>query len=356
MNLAELIAVMVQRRASDLHIRPSGAAYLRCDGQLVPVEGAAFTQDEIRDMAMERMSPKARADFDERMQADYSFGMPAMGRFRVNFYLQQGKGALAIRLLSERVPTFADLKLPAKALQALADNERGLILVTGITGSGKSSTLAAMLNYINESRACHILTIEDPVEYVHQDKKSIVSQREIGADTLSFAEGLRGALRQDPDVILVGEMRDLETTSLAMTAAQTGHLVLGTLHTLDARQTINRIIDLYPPHQQAQVRTQLADTLKGVVSQRLIRGTQGGRVPAVEVLVVTGLVKQLIEENKLNDIAGAMAKGAFYGMQTFNQSLVQLGKAGLAREADLLAAATNPDDVRMALHGIQSGA
>ncbi len=355
MDLNQLIETMVEQGASDLHIRPLGPAYIRKDGALVPVEGSNFTQEEIRKIAFERMPPNAQRDAEERMQADYSFGREGLGRFRVNFFRQQGRDSMALRWLSARVPTLEELHLPAESLKRLAANERGIILVTGVTGSGKSSTLAAMIDVINETRACHILTIEDPIEYVHQDKKAIVTQREVGTDTLSFLDGLRGALRQDPDVILMGEMRDLETTSAAATAAQTGHLVLGTLHTTDARQTVNRIIDMYPPHQQNQVRLQMAETLKGVVSQRLLRSTRGGRVPAVEVLVVTPHVRQLIEENHLNDIPADMAKGAMYGMQTFNQSLVRLCKAGWASEADVLAAATSPDEVRMALRGIEGG-
>jgi twitching motility protein PilT len=352
MDLQSLIQLMVERKASDLHIRPRGPAYIRVNGDLTPVEGSEFTQDAIQAMAFERMPPKARRDLEERMQADYSFGLPELGRFRVNFFKQQDQCSMAIRWLSSRVPTLEELRLPVEPLQQIAANERGLILVTGITGSGKSSTLAAILNQINETRSCHILTIEDPIEYVHQDRKAMVTHRELGMDTVSFPDGLRAALRQDPDVILLGELRDLETMSAAMTAAQTGHLVLGTLHTIDARQTITRVIDMYPPHQQTQIRVQLADTLKGVVSQRLIRSTQGGRVPAVELLVVTAHVKQLIEENKLTEIADAMTKGGFYGMQTFNQALVKLYRAGLAAGDEILAAATNPDDVRMAMRGI----
>jgi twitching motility protein PilT len=355
MNLDELIRLMVEQRASDLHVRSNGPAYVRRDGDLAPVEGSSFTSDEIHDLAFQRMPPHAQRTFGERLQADYSFGVEGVGRFRVNLFKQQGQHTLALRWLAPRVPTLAELRLPVEPLRKLAANERGLILVTGITGSGKSSTLAAMIDHINETRHCHILTIEDPIEYAHTDKQSMVTQREVGTDVLSFADGLRGALRQDPDVILVGELRDLETAAIAMTAAETGHLVLGTLHTVNAHQTINRLLDMFPPHQQPQVRVQLSETLKGVVSQRLLRAIQGGRIPAVEILIITALVRQSIERNQIHEINDAMSKGAFYGMQTFNQALVKLGKAGLASEAEILAAATNPDDLKLALRGIETG-
>jgi twitching motility protein PilT len=227
------------------------------------------------------------------------------------------------------------------------------VLVTGATGAGKSSTLASMVEYINNTRNEHIITIEDPIEFVHTDKKCIISQREIGEDSLTFVDALRMAMRQDPDVIMMGEMRDLETVSSALTAAETGHLVLGTLHTIDAIQSIARVVDLYPPHQQALVRIQLAESLKAVISQRLLPCLRGGRIPAIEVLVVTAHVRQLIQDNSSVGITTAMAKGAFYGMQTFNQALVKLYKDGLVREEEILAAASSPDDVKMALRGIE---
>ena len=238
-------------------------------------------------------------------------------------------------------------------MRKIADNTRGLVLVTGITGSGKSSTLSAMVDYINSTRSDHILTVEDPIEFVHKDKKSILSQREIGEDTSDFVEALKMAMRQDPDVIMMGEMRDAESVSAAITAAQTGHLVFGTLHTIDAVQTINRIIDLYPPHQQALMRIQLAESLQAVVSQRLLPGVKGGRIPAIEIMIVTAHVKKMIEDNSSLGITDALAKGGFYGMQTFNQSLVKLYKDGLAKEEDVLAAASNPDDVKLAMRGIE---
>jgi twitching motility protein PilT len=249
--------------------------------------------------------------------------------------------------------TFDELKMPVESIRKLLQNERGIVLVTGITGSGKTSTLAAMIEHLNSEWEGHILTIEDPVEFVFTEKKCIISQREIGADTTNFVEALRAAMRQDPDIILVGEMRDLETTQAAITAAETGHLVFATLHTVNAVQTISRILDLYPPHQQAQVRMQLSETLKGIVSQRLLPCTKGGRIPAVEVLVVTPHVKKMIADNNLDQINQAIAKGGFYGMQSFNQSLVKMHKEGLAKLEDIVQAATNPDDVLLAVKGIE---
>jgi len=355
MTLEELIKVMVDRRASDLHIRAKGPAYIRVDGDMTAIEGSEFTQSQVQEMGFSKMPANAKKDFEDTNQCDFSFGLEALGRFRVNFYKTQGFVQLAIRWISARIPSLEDLKLPVDPLKKMAANERGIVLVTGITGSGKSSTLAAMINTINEDREVHIITVEDPIEYVHQNKKAVISQREIGLDVPDFVQALRGAMRQDPDVILMGELRDLETVASAMTAAQTGHLVFGTLHTTDAHQTINRIIDLFPPYQQPQVRAQLAETLKGVISQRLLPAVRGGRVPAIEILVVTAHVKKLIEENKIGEIQAAIAKGNFYGMQTFNQSLVKLAKEGLAKQEDVLAAASNPDDVLLALRGIESG-
>ena len=276
-----------------------------------------------------------------------------MARFRVNAFRQRQQLCMAIRLISMRIPTMEELHLPVATMRKISDNSRGLILVTGVTGSGKSSTLASMVDYINANRPEHIITIEDPIEFVHKDKKAIVSQRELGEDITSFAESLKMAMRQDPDVILIGELRDLETVSAALTAAQTGHLVFATLHTIDAIQTIARVIDLYPPHQQALIRIQLADSLRAVVSQRLLPSLKGGRIPAIEILIATAHVKKQIEDNKSQGITEALAKGAFYGMQTFNQSLVKLYKEGLVAEEEVLNAASNPDDVKLAMRGIE---
>ena len=354
LTLQALLQTIIDKRASDLHIRAGGPAYLRVDGELIPVSSEVVTQAQAGAMLAEIVTKRARKLFEKNGECDFSFQAGEVARFRVNAFLQRNRLSLAIRFIPTVIPSFEDLHLPSATMRKISDNSRGLVLVTGVTGSGKSSTLAAMVDYINENRAEHILTIEDPIEFVHKDKKGIVTQREIGDDTTSYADGLRMAMRQDPDVILVGEMRDLETTSAALTAALTGHLVFATLHTIDAVQTVSRIIDLYPPHQQGLIRIQLAESLKAVISQRLLPGVKGGRVPALEILVVTLHVRKLIEENNSRGVAQACAKGQFYGMQTFNQSLVRLMKEGEVKEADAMEAASSPDDLKLALRGVEA--
>jgi twitching motility protein PilT len=353
MDLQTLLQTMINKRASDLHIRAGGLAYIRVDGELMPVSPEPISAADAEAMLYSIMTKRGQKLWQERGEVDFGFQAGDVARFRVNAFKQRQRLAIAIRFIPTVIPTFQDLRLPVATMKKIADHSRGLILVTGITGSGKSSTLAAMVDYINEVRAEHILTIEDPIEFVHKDKKAIVSQREIGEDTPTYADGLKMAMRQDPDVILVGEMRDLETTSAALTAAQTGHLVFSTLHTGDSIQTITRIIDLFPPHQQPLMRVQLAESLKAVVSQRLLPSIKGGRVPAVEILIVTPHVRKNIEDNNATAIIQATAKGQFYGMQTFNQSLVKLFKDGLVKEDDVMDAATSPDDLKLALRGIE---
>ena len=353
MDLQALLQTLINKGGSDLHLRSGGPAYIRVDGELAPASADVFTTEQIHAMLAAVATPRAKKIFEAHGECDFSFQAGEVARFRVNAFRQRQKLCMAVRFIATKIPEFQDLKLPVATMRKIADLGRGLILVTGVTGSGKSSTLAAMVDYINETRAEHVLTLEDPIEFVHKDRKAIISQRELGEDTPSYTDGLRMALRQDPDVIMVGEMRDLETTSAALTAAQTGHLVMATLHTIDAIQTISRIIDLYPPHQQALIRIQLAESLKAVVSQRLLPGIKGGRVPAVEILIVTPHVKKLIEDNKSSEILQACQKGQFYGMQTFNQSLASLFKDGLAKEEDVLAAATSPDDLKLAMRGIE---
>jgi twitching motility protein PilT len=355
MDLKSLLQIMVEKKASDLHLRSDRPAVFRVDGHLsfktpMPIPGEMIEQ-WVKSILNER---QARA-FEERLECDLALTVENLGRFRVNVYRQRGVVNLAIRVVSASIPSFEQLKLPA-VIRKMADEPRGLILVTGTTGSGKSTTLAAMIDYINATRSRHIITIEDPIEYVHQDKQSVVSQRELLQDTLTFPDALKYVVRQDPDVVLLGEMRDLETMAAALTAAQTGHLVMSTIHTIDAMQTINRIIDVFPPHQQNQIRFQLADTLRGVISQRLLPHMSGqGRVPAVEVMVVTPIIRKYIAENNLNEIGTVMKQGAYYGMQTFHQALVNLINTGEISLETALSASSNPEEVMMAIRGVQTG-
>lgn len=353
MDLQTLLQTMINQKASDLHIRAGGKPFLRIDGDLAAAAEQDLTAADVETMMAQVATARAKKIFAESSECDFSFQVGEVARFRVNAFKRMGRLSMSIRIIPMSIPSVDDLRLPSATVKKIAENERGLVLVTGITGSGKSSTLAAIIDYINQTRAVHILTIEDPVEFVHKDKKAIISQRQIGEDTFDFVQALRNAMRQDPDVILMGEMRDAESVSAAITAAQTGHLVFGTLHTIDAVQTVNRIIDLYPPHQQGLMRIQLAESLKAVVSQRLLPCIKGGRIPAVEVMINTAHVKKQIEDNSSSGITQALAKGAFYGMQTFNQSLVKLYKDGMVKEEDVLAAATNPDDVKLAMRGIE---
>jgi twitching motility protein PilT len=354
-TLTELLKGMFEKRASDLHIRSRAVPIYRVDGNLIQLEMPAITPPLAAAMLGYMLTPTQMQIFETKNDIDFSHALPGFGRFRGNAFRQRGSVAIVLRQIPTQIPSFNDLFLP-KVMPKFCQLSRGLVLVCGVTGSGKSTTLAAMLENINSSRAEHIVTIEDPIEFLYKDKKSIVSQRELGSDTPNFAEALKHVLRQDPDVILLGEMRDLETTSTAITAAQTGHLVLSTLHTTDAVQTINRIIDMYPPHQQMQVRYQLADVLKGVICQRLLPRAGGtGRVPAVEVLVVTALARKAIAENQMHDVQEAIRQGQYYGMESFHQSLLKLYRDGMIKIEDALEAASNPEELMMAIRGITSG-
>jgi twitching motility protein PilT len=300
------------------------------------------------------MRDPVRQRFEERMEVDFSFATQGGGRYRVNVYTQRGMVNIALRVIPLEVPTIDGLGLPA-ALKTLADERRGLILLAGTTGSGKSTTLAAIINHINENRKAHIMTIEDPIEFLHHNKKSIVNQRELGLDTLSYGDALRNVVRQDPNVILIGEMRDQETMAAAVTSAQTGSLVLSTVHAKDTIQTLTRIIDMFPAHQQNQIRLQLADSLCGVISQRLLpRADVAGRIPAIEILICNPTVKKAIENNDLGEVAGQQRQGQFYGMQTYNQALVRLYNENKVRLEDAQAAASNPEELMLALRGIES--
>ena len=359
MHINDLLKIAAERRASDLHIKVGSHPVIRVDGELVPlVELKRLMQEDTIAMAFSIMSSRQKEKFKNNYEIDIAYSVPGLGRFRCNIFQQRGTVGLVLRVIPVKILSIRELMLPT-VLEKIAEERRGLILCTGTTGSGKSTTLAAMIDYINAHRTEHIMTVEDPIEFLHRDKKSIVNQREVEVDTKSFSQALRSALRQDPDVILVGEMRDYETIETALTAAETGHLVLSTLHTMDATETVNRIISVFPPHQQKQIRLQLAAVLKAVISLRLLPRADGlGRVPATEVLISTAYIRDCIEnKEKTKLIKDAIASGTSqYGMQTFDQSLYMLYKNGLITLDEALRRASNPDEFRLKLSGIQSTA
>jgi twitching motility protein PilT len=356
-ELNDILKIALKGGASDIHLKPGLPPMFRVDGALVPLKnGERIPPDDLQKMAFAIMNDTQRARFDETRETDLAYGIAGLGRFRVNVFQQRGTVGIVFRVIPFGVKSIEHLHLP-KIIESIAMEQRGLVLVTGTTGSGKSTTLAGMIDYINSNRTCHIMTIEDPIEFLIRDRRSIVNQREIGVDTQSFANALRAALRQDPDVILVGEMRDFETIETALTAAETGHLVMSTLHTLDATETINRIISVFPPYQQKQVRLQLAAILKAVISQRLVPRADGkGRVPALEVLISTARVRECIaDKDRTKELHDAIAKGfTTYGMQTFDQSLMHLVKQELVTYEEALKHVSNPDDFALRFRGIAS--
>lgn len=356
-RIDDLLRMAMSFGASDLHLRAGSYPVIRVNGELRPLSGVErLNQEETLEMAFSMMSNRQKQHFKEAYEVDIGYGVPGLGRFRVNIFQQRNSIGIVARVISDYIRNFAELGLPP-ILTKIADEQRGLILVTGTTGSGKSTTLAAMIDHINQTRNSHVVTVEDPIEFLHKDKKSFITQREIDVDTRSFAEALRGSLRQDPDVILVGEMRDLETIETALVAAETGHLVFSTLHTLDASETLTRIISAFPPYQQKSIRIQLAGLLKAVVSQRLMKSAKGNsRVPAVEVLISTPLIRDyILHEDKTSQIRDAIAAGTSqYGMQTFDQSLFYLYQSGLIALEEALRGSTNPDEFRLRLAGIQN--
>jgi twitching motility protein PilT len=355
MELNEVLQVALRAGASDIHLKAGLPPMFRVDGALVPLKDARrLPPEEIARMAVGIMNEYQKEKYKQTNEVDLAYGVPGLGRFRVNIFQQRGTLGVVLRVIPFKIQTIEQLMLP-KVLEKVAGEQRGLVLVTGTTGSGKSTTLAAMIDHINATETCHIMTIEDPIEFLIRDKRSIVNQREVGVDTMSFGQALKSALRQDPDVILVGEMRDLETIETALTAAETGHLVFSTLHTLDATETVNRIISAFPPYQQKQVRLQLGSVLKAVISQRLVPRADGkGRVPAIEVLLATGRVRELIEDkDRTKEIPDAIAQGhVSYGMQTFDQSLMGLLKSGVVSYEEALRQATNADDFALRVSGI----
>ncbi len=356
-RIDDLLRMAMSFGASDLHLRAGATPVIRLNGELKPLSGVnKMTQDETLEMAFSMMSNRQKQHFKEAYEVDIGYGVSGLGRFRVNIFQQRNSIGIVARVIADTVKTFSELGLPP-ILSRIAEEHRGLILVTGTTGSGKSTTLSSVVDYINQTRNSHIVTIEDPIEFLHKDKKSFITQREVDVDTRSFAEALRGSLRQDPDVILVGEMRDLETIETALVAAETGHLVLSTLHTTDASETLTRIISAFPPYQQKSIRIQLAGLLKAVVSQRLMKSVRGNsRIPAVEVMISTPIIRDyILHEDKTASIRDAIAAGTSqYGMQTFDQSLFYLYQSGLIPLEEALRGSTNPDEFRLRLAGIQN--
>jgi twitching motility protein PilT len=357
LKIDDLLSLATSHGASDLHLKAGSFPVMRIGGELHPViDSPRMAPEDTLDMAFSMMSNRQKQKLKEVSEVDIAYSVKGLGRFRANIFQQRGTVSIVLRVIPDQSRSSAALGLPA-VIDKIAEERRGLILVTGSTGSGKSTTLAAMIDRINSTRSGHIVTIEDPIEFLHRDKKSFVTQREVDVDTRTFAEALRGALRQDPDVILVGEMRDHETIETALTAAETGHLVLSTLHTLDATETVTRIVTSFPSHQQKSVRIQLAGILKGVISMRLVKRANGaGRVPAIEVMVSTGLIRDyIINEEKTYLIREAIAAGTSqYGMQTFDQSLFHLFQSGLITLEEAGHNATNPDEFKMRVSGILS--
>jgi len=343
-TIEDLLHLMVDRGASDLHLKAGSAPMIRVDGELTPASYEIMTPDTVRRMAESILTDEQKAKFIADKELDLAYSIPGLSRFRVNIYLQRGSWAAAVRVIPSRPFTIDELKLPV-ITKDLAMKPRGLVLVTGPTGSGKSTTLAAMINHINENRRCHIVTVEDPIEFLHKDKNSVVSQREVGADTHGFAQALKHVLRQDPDVILIGEMRDLETTQIAITAAETGHFVLATLHTNSAPATVDRVIDIFPPHQQQQIRMQLSVTLEGILCQTLIPKAKGsGRVMAMEIMPVTPAIRNIIREGKTHQIPNAIQAGGSLGMLSLDMSLRNLYLQGLITFEDAISKAGNADE------------
>ncbi len=357
MKIDDVLAAAIEIEASDVHLKVGLHPIARRYGALVPLtQFSKLENDDIANIAYSVMNQHQKERFDITNEADFSYSSFEEARFRVNCYRQRGYFGMAFRIIPSDCPNLDNLNLP-EVIKRISLERKGLVIVTGTTGSGKSTTLAGMVNHINSNRNCHIMTIEDPIEFIHGDNLSIINQREVGADTTSFSIALKAALRQDPDVIMVGEMRDKDTIDTALTAAETGHLVFSTLHTLDAEETIMRIISIYPPHQHQQVRFQLAGILKAVISQRLIPRIDGsGMVPAVEVMVSTARIRECItDEKKTSEITDAISQGAIsYGMQTFDQSLMALVQNGLIHYHEALRQATNPDDFALRMKGIIS--
>ena len=349
LEIDDVLRFMIKVRASDLHLKPGSPPMLRVGGLLVEVPHPALSADQCHALSTAMMGDDERATLAEWGESDFAYSVPGLGRFRVNVHRQRGSYASAVRYVLPNVPTFEQLMLP-DAVRHLAGVHRGLVLVTGPTSSGKTTTCGAIISHINHNRRCHIVTIEDPIEILHRDDQAIVTQREVGQDTKSFGRALRAAMRQDPDVIFVGEIRDLDTAEAALQAAETGHLVVATLHTKDVVETINRVVDFFPTHQQKQVRVALAGSLAGVITQRLIPRVGGGRAAAIEIMIMNGRIRDcILDPDRAHEIHDIVAESGFYGMQTFDQALVKLYSEGLVALDDAKSAANSPHDFELAL-------
>ncbi len=354
-QLFDLLQEMVERGSSDLFLKAGSPPYIRIDGFIVPMDFADLTPADTESFAQSIMSAQQWDAFAQVPELDLAVGVSGIGRFRINCFKQRGSIGIVLRHISNPDFGFDELNLP-QTVRELSERLRGLTLVTGMTGAGKSTTLAAMINHINETRKCHIVTIEDPIEFLHHDKTAIINQREVGFDTMNFHDALKHVLRQSPDVILIGEMRDLETIQTAISAAETGHSVFSTLHTTDAVQTIERVIYYFPAYLHNQIRMELSLCLNGVISQRLLPRKNGkGRVPAIEIMIATPTIKKLLLEGKTSELAEQIQQGEYYGMQTFNQSLLKLINAGLIDYKVALGFATSPEELRLAYEGLATG-
>ncbi len=356
MNINDVLKAMVQLRASDLFLKVGSPPRVRVDGNVRQLGTALLTREDLANAFLLLVDEHSRDAFKKHHEVDTAFEQEGIGRFRVNGFMQRGQIGFVLRHVQSNVPDFKDLGLPIETFERLAMMRRGMILVTGITGSGKSTTLASMIQYMNRSTNRHIITVEDPIEYSYVDDRCLINQREVGIDTRDFKTALRNAMREAPDVILIGEMRDQETVQAAIDAAETGHLVLSTLHTINAQQTVERIINFFPPYQHSLIRMQLSMVLAGVVSQRLVpRLGKPGRVPGLELMIVTPTIKQMIEEGRTPELYGALRDSEHFGCVTFNQSLFKLYEKGDISREDALATSDNPDEMEMLFRGIQRG-
>ena len=353
MDVKDLLEFMVKKNISDIHLKADTAPLIRLNGQLISTGQAPFAAGPVKEIAYALMNESNRQHFEQEGELDFAYALDKVSRFRVNVYRQKGSLAMSLRVIPLTIKNFDELNLPAPILTKMCEAPSGLILVAGVTGAGKTTTVNAMVNFINDTMAYNVITVEDPIEFYHKDKKSSISQREVGNDTKSFGTALKYILRQDPDAIVIGEMRDPETIAAAVTAAETGHLVLSTIHTMDALQTIQRIVDSYPSTQQAQVRISLSNTLRGVIAQKLVlRADSQGRVPCTEVLVATPYIRQLIVDGKMSELATAMGRGQNEGMTTFDQDLIRLCRSNTITTETAVSETTRPENLMSMLQGI----